>query len=82
MALIDQKKSEFVFRGTLRGKIVFPPKGKNGFGYDPIFIPLNFNKTLAQLSPSLKNSLSHRKKALAKLLKHSLFKNLYFKNIL
>ncbi len=82
MALIDQKKNEFVFKGTLKGKIFFPPKGKNGFGYDPIFVPLNFKKTLAQLSPSLKNSLSHRKKALVKLLNHALFKNLSFNNIL
>ena len=82
MALIDQKKNEFLFKGTLKGKMVFPPKGKNGFGYDPVFVPSNFNKTLAQLSPTLKNSLSHRKKALVKLLNHSLFKNLSFNNIL
>ncbi len=82
MALIDQKKNEFFFKGTLKGKIVFPPKGKNGFGYDPIFVPLNFNKTLAQLSPSLKNSISHRKKALVGLLNHSLFKNLSIMNLL
>ena len=82
MALIDQKKNEFVFKGTLKGKIFFPPKGKNGFGYDPIFAPLNFDKTLAQKSSSFKNSISHRKKALVKLLKHSLFKRLSIKNIL
>ena len=82
MALIDKKKNEFVFKGTLKGKIVFPPRGKNGFGYDPIFVPLNFNKTLAQLSPYFKNSISHRKKALVKLLNHSLFKNLALNNIL
>ena len=82
MALIDKKKNEFVFKGTLKGKIVFPPRGKNGFGYDPIFVPLNFNKTLAQINPSMKNSLSHRKKALVKLLKHNLFKDLPLKNIL
>ena len=75
MALIDKKKNEFVFKGTLKGKIVFPPRGKNGFGYDPIFVPLNFNKTLAQSGSSFKNSISHRKKALAKLLKHNLFKS-------
>ena len=80
--MIDQKKNEFVFKGTLKGKIVFPPIGKSGFGYDPIFAPLNFKKTLAQFNPSLKNSLSHRKKALVKLLKHNLFKKLSFKNIL
>ena len=82
MALIDKKKNEFVFKGTLKGKIVFPPRGKNGFGYDPIFVPLNCNKTLAQFSSSFKNSVSHRKKALVKLLKHSLFKRLSLSNIL
>ena len=66
IALIDQRKKEFVFRGTLKGKTVFPPRGENGFGYDSIFIPLNFKKTLAEISPELKNSLSHRKKALIK----------------
>ena len=82
LALIDKRKNEFFFKGTLKGKIVFPPKGKNGFGYDPIFIPLNCKKTLAQSSSSFKNSISHRKKALVKLLKHSLFKKLPLKNIL
>ena len=80
LALIDKKKNEFVFKGTLKGKIVFPPRGNNGFGYDSIFVPLNFNKTLAQFSSSFKNSVSHRKKALVKLLKHSLFNKLTLKN--
>lgn len=82
LALIDQKKNEFVFKGTLKGKIVFPPRGNNGFGYDPIFVPLNLNKTLAQSSSSFKNSISHRKRALVKLLQHSLFKKLSLKNTL
>ena len=82
MALIDKKKNEFIFKGTLKGRIVFPPRGNNGFGYDPIFVPLNYNKTLAQFSSSFKNSLSHRKKALVKLLKHSLFKKLSLNNTL
>ena len=82
LALIDEKKNEFVFKGILKGKIVFPPRGKNGFGYDPIFVPLNFNKTLAQCSVSFKNSISHRKKALVKLLKHNLFNELTIKNTL
>ena len=73
--MIDKEKNEFIFQGTLKGNIVFPPRGENGFGYDPIFVPLNLNKTLAQVSSSLKNTLSHRKKALVKLLKHNLFKN-------
>ncbi len=82
LALIDKNKNEFIFEGILKGKIVFPPRGKNGFGYDPIFIPLNFNKTLAQFNSSFKNSISHRKKALVKLLKHSLFKKLRLNDIL
>ena len=82
LALIDKKKNEFVFKGTLKGRIVFPPRGRNGFGYDPIFVPLNYNKTLAQFSVSFKNSISHRKKALVKLLKHNLFNELTIKNTL
>ena len=75
LALIDQKKNEYIFKGSLRGKLALPPRGKNGFGYDPIFIPLNQKKTLAQINATLKNLLSHRKKAFDKLLKHSIFKN-------
>ena len=51
LALIDKKKNEFFFTGTLKGKIVFPPKGKNGFGYDPIFRPLEYNKTFGEMEP-------------------------------
>lgn len=80
LAMIDQKKKEFVFEGTLKGKISFPPKGKNGFGYDPIFIPINYKKTLAQIESELKNTISHRKKALVKLLNHNLFKTYFSKN--
>ena len=78
--MIDEKKNEFIFEGTLKGKIIFPPRGNNGFGYDPIFIPVNHRNTLAQISSSLKNSISHRKKAIKKLLKHSLFKDHFFRN--
>ncbi len=77
LALIDQKKNEYIFKGSLKGKLTFPPKGKNGFGYDPIFIPINQTKTLAQINKTLKNSFSHRKKAFDELLNHSIFKN-YF----
>ena len=69
-------------QSKIEGYISNEPKGKNGFGYDPIFVPLNFNKTLAQSSSSTKNSISHRKKALVKLLKHNLFKKLSLKSIL
>ena len=46
------------------GKVADKPIGKNGFGYDPIFIVPKLNKTSAQISPSLKNKLSHRAMAI------------------
>jgi len=42
-------------------------RGNNGFGYDPIFVPEGFNKTMAELNPEIKNKLSHRFKALEKM---------------
>ena len=77
LALIDHKKNEYIFKGSLEGRLTLPPRGDNGFGYDPIFIPNNQKKTLAQITSKLKNSISHRRKALEKLLKHNIFKN-YF----
>ncbi len=51
--------------GRCEGQIGFAQRGKNGFGYDPLFIPDGFNKTFAELSDSEKDEISHRGKALA-----------------
>jgi len=59
-----------VFDGACEGKIIFEPRGKNGFGYDPLFVPAGFEKTFAELGNDIKNQLSHRAKALAKLRDH------------
>jgi len=56
-----------LFHGTCEGKILFAPRGKNGFGYDPLFGPDGFTQTFAELGDDVKNKLSHRAKALAKL---------------
>lgn len=55
--------SEF-FSGVVEGSIITSPKGENGFGYDPLFVPDGFEKTMAELSPEVKNSISHRGLAL------------------
>ena len=68
MALVLQDNWVEYFEGFLEGKISLFEKGDGGFGYDPIFIPLRYNKTLAEISEEEKNRISHRCKALNKLI--------------
>jgi XTP/dITP diphosphohydrolase len=56
-----------VVEGECRGWITFAPRGKGGFGYDPVFFLPEFGKTMAELEPEEKNRLSHRARALEKL---------------
>lgn len=64
LALVTPDGKELLVRGELEGKIRNQPTGTNGFGYDPIFEPENSNRTLGELSPSEKDAISHRSKAL------------------
>ncbi len=50
----------FHAEGILEGTIAFEPRGVEGFGYDPIFIPKGMDKTLAEMTPAQKNKISHR----------------------
>ena len=52
------------FDGVMEGRIAYAPAGRGGFGYDPIFIPEGYEKTNAQLGEAVKNTISHRGKAL------------------
>ncbi|OQA20883.1 MAG: Non-canonical purine NTP pyrophosphatase [Actinobacteria bacterium ADurb.Bin346] len=71
MVLWDPKKGLLnVSEGICEGRIGFEEKGSGGFGYDPIFIPEGLNLTMAELSPEDKNRISHRGRALAKLLNY------------
>ncbi len=56
-----------IAEGECRGSITFAPRGKHGFGYDPIFFIPAFGKTMAELEPQVKNRISHRARALKKL---------------
>ena len=56
-----------IFDGTCEGRIDFTPRGRGGFGYDPLFIPNGFEKSFAELGEETKNQISHRAQALAKL---------------
>jgi XTP/dITP diphosphohydrolase len=55
------------FSGTVNGKISKEPKGYNGFGYDPIFIPNSYKKTFGEIKADLKDKISHRYKAFYKI---------------
>ena len=54
-------------RGECEGHIIEEERGTNGFGYDPMFQPAGYDRTFGELSPEIKNRLSHRAKALVKL---------------
>lgn len=59
-----------LFDGACEGKIIRALRGQNGFGYDPLFVPDGFEESFAELGEDLKNQLSHRARALAKLKVH------------
>jgi XTP/dITP diphosphohydrolase len=56
-----------LFEGACEGRIIFAPRGQGGFGYDPLFVPVGFDETFAELGEDVKNRLSHRALALQQL---------------
>ncbi len=68
IVLINEENKPLTFEAVVNGHISLAPKGKEGFGYDPIFIPDGLDKTYAELTEEEKNKLSHRGKALLKLI--------------
>lgn len=68
IALASPEKLVKVTHGFLEGTIAHEERGSSGFGYDPIFIKYDYNKTIAELEQELKNRISHRRKALDKML--------------
>ena len=56
-----------LFRGDVAGRLVWPPRGERGFGYDPIFVPEGGAETFGEMEPAEKHKISHRACAFAKL---------------
>ena len=71
MTLVDKDGNILhTTRGECHGQIINERKGVNGFGYDPVFLPDGYDITLAEMSEEGKNSISHRGRALTKMLEY------------
>ena len=70
IALREPSGKVSTFEGVCLGRIHTEAKGTTGFGYDPIFMPLPYLETFAELGPEVKHTLSHRQKALKKMLRY------------
>ncbi len=55
------------FEGRIAGRLVFPPRGTRGFGYDPIFVPDGLDRSFGELDPAVKHRISHRARAFEQL---------------
>jgi XTP/dITP diphosphohydrolase len=63
----EAKLQTELFEGTCEGQIGHAPRGRGGFGYDPLFMPSGYERTFGELREGVKNQLSHRARALEKL---------------
>ena len=69
LALVRPDGEERVFEGRVAGQIVWPRRGTFGHGYDPIFVPDGYDQTFGEMDEAIKNRISHRADAFAKLMK-------------
>jgi XTP/dITP diphosphohydrolase len=69
LALASSTGEVETFRGEVEGHLVFPPRGVNGFGYDPIFVANGMRETFGEIDPALKHSINHRAKAFERFVK-------------
>jgi len=61
------------FEGEVEGQLVFPPRGNNGFGYDPIFVANGMHETFGEIAAAAKHGMSHRARAFRKLIDSGVF---------
>ena len=69
LALVSPDGVEKTAEGEVRGTMATEPHGEGGFGYDPAFIPEGYDKTFGELPAAVKNSMSHRARALQNAIK-------------
>ncbi|UCH79244.1 MAG: RdgB/HAM1 family non-canonical purine NTP pyrophosphatase [Candidatus Coatesbacteria bacterium] len=69
-ALVAPDGREWVTRGEVPGQIALAPRGRRGFGYDPLFVPAGHDRTFAEMTAAEKNALSHRRRAFDALKKY------------
>ena len=69
ITLIKANGERLAVSGVVRGRIAEEEYGEGGFGYDPVFIPEDYDKTFGELPAEIKNSISHRARALHALAK-------------
>jgi len=67
LALTWPDGEEALFRGQVNGRLTWPPRGDNGFGYDPMFVPEGYAQTFGELSRTVKYAIDHRARAFQKL---------------
>lgn len=74
LALAMPHEQPRVFEGEVHGHLVFPPRGANGFGYDPIFVADGMTETFGEMAPDAKLAINHRTRAFQKLAESDIFK--------
>lgn len=65
--VLNLNDEQYLFEGVCKGKILHKKQGSKGFGYDPVFMPEGFNRSFAEMSMKEKGQISHRGRAVAKL---------------
>lgn len=68
LALAAPSGETAVFEGDVHGRLVFPPRGDRGFGYDPVFVAEGMSETFGEIEPATKHGMSHRARAFEKLI--------------
>jgi XTP/dITP diphosphohydrolase len=76
LALARPDRELEVYEGEVHGHLEFPPRGQNGFGYDPIFVPEGLTQTFGEIEPAQKHAMSHRARAFEKFIAASGLSNL------